>query len=170
MLKQDSAVHAQGGAGNVISVIRGEEGSGFANVLGCAKATPGKARAGLAHQLIAESFVLTRCINPAWLDNVDVDSVWAKLTRNRKGHLVQSRFTGVVGQAPGIGNMNMAARDENNLTSVATFNHVPRDKLTHVKSTGQCSFNYGGKAFGIELEEIGTSLQRRVTYKYIDTS
>src|SRR5947209_7032032 len=112
MLEPDSAVDAQGGTGDVIGIVGGKEHGGLADVLGHAKATPGERSACRCHHLVTKRFVLTGRIDPAWLDDVDVDSVRIELSGDRKGHLVQSSLTGVIGHATGVRSVDVAARDE----------------------------------------------------------
>src|ERR1700677_1541587 len=79
VLEQDSAIDAQGGAGDIVGIVRSEERSGLADVFRCTKAAPGEGRAGLCHQLVAKRFMLTWRVDPAWLDDVDVDSMRIEL-------------------------------------------------------------------------------------------
>src|SRR5271167_2121714 len=62
----------------------------------------------------------------------------------------------------------MAAGDEDDLASTTPRNHVPPDKLAHMKPAYQCSFDHPGKRLRIEVEEIGASLKCWVTHEDID--
>src|SRR5262249_25473673 len=66
-----AAVHEEGGAGDVVGVVGGEEDRRPADVLGGAQAAPGEGRSGPADGLGAEGLVFAGGVDPAWFDDVD---------------------------------------------------------------------------------------------------
>ena len=77
VLKPDAAVDAQGGAGDVIGIVGGEEHRGLADVLGCAEAGP---RGGLE-----PAFAITSSPNASCSPGVSIQPGSITLTLIRCG-------------------------------------------------------------------------------------
>src|SRR5437764_13340532 len=84
LLEPEAAVDEQGRARNVVGVGGGEERGGLADVLGRAHPAPGEFRPGVVEGPAAEDRLLTRRIDPARLDHVDVDPVRQQLGGDRE--------------------------------------------------------------------------------------
>ena len=93
---------------------------------------------GLGDGLVAERLVLARRVDPAGLDDVDVDAVRQQLGGDGQGHVVQARLGRVVGDAAGrTGSRAWTLEMNTILPPPPALHHVPRDELAHVEPAGQ---------------------------------
>src|SRR4051812_40498197 len=73
--EEEAAVDGEDGPGDVIGRVGGEERGRLADVRGRPQPAPGHGRTGRLDRVVAERLVLARGVDPAGLDQVDVDPV-----------------------------------------------------------------------------------------------
>ena len=163
-----SRTQVQRGPSDVFRIIGDQEHGRFANVFGSTEPAPWQGCAGLAHELVAERFMLAGRVDPARLDHVDVDPVRVEFGGDCKGELVQTALAGVIGDAAGIRRVSVSARDEDDFPTSSALDHVPRHQLAHVKPAGECPLDHLGKRVGIELQKLRSPLQCRIAHEDVD--
>src|SRR5262245_55163563 len=97
-----AAIHQQGSACDVVGASGAEKRGRLADVLRRSQPAPGELGALLADSVVAEALVLAGGVDPAGLDDVDVDTVRQQLGGDGAGHVVQPALAGVVSDAPDI--------------------------------------------------------------------
>ena len=83
-------------------------------------------------------------------------------------HVVQAGFCRIVSNIVGIRHFSVYARDKDDFSAPATFDHVLGDQLTHVKAAGQGALEYSFKIRCIVLEIGCLNIGSRVAHKDVD--
>ena len=165
-----ASIHRQDRRGDIVSLIGYKKCRCVPNLFRQAQTSPGELLTFSGDRFVRKGDSFAGCIDPTGFDGIDVYSMWRQLDGNRSHQVIQSRLGCSVRCTIGDRNFCLDARNENNLATLSSQDHLTSNKLADMKSTGQRAIDRPLKFLGGILEKCSTSAVSGIADQNVDST